>query len=799
MPSRKNRSSGGGSRRQNSDKASSSNSSGSAHPTLPARPPSGPRNSDRGNDRDRRNSHKNSSKGDNRQDSFRPPQSDFTFSMPAPGGGHKSFHDRASEFEASNAPPRHRNRDGPRNGGRDNWRPRGRGSFAGGRGGRPGWQRFNALERPMLTLDSSAPPISLRDSKDGVRYKTLDEISDDSELEMEMSDSDSDPGAEQSASKKKKEDPDANADAASDNPEEPAAKRTRPNEPPSDASTEANKNRVDSANMNSAEAKDAPPLPRWSNPNPYTAIPQPDNNHAKPKDLVKLIRKGRIEEDKSAQANELDELIFFEDSDAENNNTQAVPSSPGDGTWTNVSAPTTPTNDLGSRKRTANDVIKPAPRSKARDARGMAILNSLYGEWALAPGQKLFTPWLKPAESDLDITERLSQEVRDFHSYIEPRQSEEAVRQDLIDRLKAGIKRNYALADCEVCCFGSFMSGLYLPTSDMDLVLVSRRHFQGGPAQSRSKSFMYKFRAFLVNNQLSMPDSIQMILSAKVPIVKYVDRQTNLRVDVSFENLSGVDAIATFKQWRDQFPIMPKLVTLIKNFIAIRALNEPVNGGIGGFSVCCLVVSMLQLDPVIQNLNMATDEHIGELLMEFFNLYGNNFDYTKVAIQLNPPAYVPKTHVQSLVYKSTDRLSVIDPNNVSNDISGGSSRFSEIASCFAAAYLTMQERLEAAEKKTKNIKSLLEPILGGNYAHFDDQRQILEETYRNMTTRAMRNNGSSNGYSNGSRSGSSLPARPHPPPPPHKPPPPPPSQSQSRSWQGGRRGERKGDRRRDRR
>ncbi|KAL5606521.1 hypothetical protein BROUX41_002924 [Berkeleyomyces rouxiae] len=793
MPSRRNRSAAG-SRRQNADSGHAGDS------TLPARPPPRPR----GNDRDRRNGNRNPFKGSISQDSFRPPQGDFTFNMPAPGG-QKNFRNRAPEFAAADG-PRSRNRDGPRNGGRDSWRPRGRGGHGSGRGGRPSWQRFNASERPMLMLDSSAPPISLRDGKDGVRYRALDEITDNSELEMDMSEGDSDSDAECSAKKQKKENT-----LELGNDEEPAAKRVRATETLDGAAEKPNESSAQSVVAVVAPITKEVVPPRWSNPNPYTAIPQTDNNHAKPKDLVKLIRKGRIEEDKSMQARELDELIFFEDSDAEKD-TAAMPSSPADGTWTNVSAPTTPTGDLGSRKRTANDVIKPPPRSKARESRGMVTLNSLYGEWALAPGQRLLTPWLKPIEGNVSITERLSQEVRDFNQYIEPKQSEEAVRQDLIDRLKASIKRNYALADCEVCCFGSFMSGLYLPTSDMDLVLVSRRHFQGGPPQQRSKSFMYKFRAFLVNNQLSMPESIQMILNAKVPIVKYVDRQTNLRVDVSFENLGGVDAIATFKQWREEFPVMPKLVTLIKNFMAIRALNEPVNGGIGGFSICCLVVSMLQLHAPIQDRSMSTDEHIGELLMEFFNLYGNNFDYTKVAIQMNPPAYVPKTHVQSLVYKNTDRLSVIDPNNSANDISGGSSLFSEVSGCFSAAYTTMRARLEAAENGTKEVKSLLEPLLGGNYAHFDDQRQILEETYQNMGARAKRNGGPANGFSRGRNNNSSGPARPNQPPPPQHKPPPPPLPSQSRPWQGGsnsggggngggggRRGERKGDRRRDRR
>jgi non-canonical poly(A) RNA polymerase PAPD5/7 len=87
---------------------------------------------------------------------------------------------------------------------------------------------------------------------------------------------------------------------------------------------------------------------------------------------------------------------------------------------------------------------------------------------------------------------------------------------------------------------------------------------------------------------------------------------------------------------------MPILVTLIKHLLAMRGLNEPVNGGIGGFSVTCLVVSLLQNMPQVQSGSMIPEHHLGEILMEFLDLYGNQFNFETTAIQLNPPGYIPK-------------------------------------------------------------------------------------------------------------------------------------------------------------
>lgn len=156
------------------------------------------------------------------------------------------------------------------------------------------------------------------------------------------------------------------------------------------------------------------------------------------------------------------------------------------------------------------------------------------------------------------------------------------------------------------------------------------------------KNMIHKFAAFLRTYQLAQEGSIEPIMGAKVPLVKYVDKVTGLKVDISFENDSGLAAIKTFLDWKEQYPCVPILVTLIKQFLMMRGLNEPVNGGIGGFSTACLVVSLLQNMPQVQSGAMVPEHHLGEILMEFFELYGKEFNTVTTAISLNPPGYIPK-------------------------------------------------------------------------------------------------------------------------------------------------------------
>jgi len=240
-------------------------------------------------------------------------------------------------------------------------------------------------------------------------------------------------------------------------------------------------------------------------------------------------------------------------------------------------------------------------------------------------------------DADFD---RLHKEIMDFYDHFKATDFEDSVRCELVTQLRASVSRKYP--DAEIHPFGSFVAGLYLPTADMDIVLCSKRYLAGGPPVYNTKSILFKFREFLISEGLAKRGTIEVISKAKVPLVKYVDLKTGLRVDLSFENDTGLVANRTFKDWKAEHPAMPILVTLIKQFLSMRRLNEPVNGGIGGFTVTCLVMSLLQLMPQVRSGNMVPEHHLGEVLMEFLDLYGNEFNCLTTAIQLNPAGYIPK-------------------------------------------------------------------------------------------------------------------------------------------------------------
>lgn len=503
------------------------------------------------------------------------------------------------------------------------------------RSDRPRWKPPPHLsERQLLSADLVNVPeerlLSVADGKN--KFRSLDELSDDEELAMDIS-----PHSSDSESN------------------EPSAKRTK----------------TDDTDEAKAQA------PKWSNPDPYTALPCPEETTGKKRDVVKLIRKARVEESADGQnaSTTAEDFISFDttedegedgEDDEDDSTSDSGTSDSDDDTVTGIEAqpplppgpppplpkepppplpPADKSGPLGSRKRTIDDEIKPPDVGQFKQATTRAPKGGVQGAW-LPKAKEDPCPWTGEDHSDTkDVAFRLHKEVMDFYEYVRPRKFEQRIRDNLVDNLRKAMRRDGRnFASAQLFPFGSFMSGLYLPTADMDMVVCSSSFMRGGPPTYLSaKSWLYKFQKFLVAQQVAEPSTITVIAHARIPLVKFVDKLTGLKVDVSFENLGGVHAIDTFVKWKKEYPSMPILVTVVKHFLLMRGLNEPVNGGLGGFSVICLVVSMLQLMPQVQSRNMIPEHHLGEILLEFLDLYGRHFRYEVNAISLTgPPGYIRK-------------------------------------------------------------------------------------------------------------------------------------------------------------
>ena len=303
----------------------------------------------------------------------------------------------------------------------------------------------------------------------------------------------------------------------------------------------------------------------------------------------------------------------------------------------------------------------------------------------------------------------------------------------MIDEVEQAIKE-YSPRNMHVSvgCFGSFANSLHLPDADIDLVARSEEFRETGrKVFCQSKNKMYNLSRWLDECGLVKYGTMAVIWQAKVPIIKFVERRTNIRVDISFENETGFVANSTIRAWAEKYPEMPPLVATIKQFLAMRGLNEVFNGGLGGFTIVCLVVSMLQMlpKPTSNQETPRTPPIYGELFLRFLDLYGNRFDIKTTGIIMNPPGYFTKGVDRVRAKFNENRLTIIDPNRADNDISGGSREINQIINCFKMAHQELRLRVESFDKGQDVGGSLLLPILGGNYRPYVERQAEFRRLY----------------------------------------------------------------------
>ncbi|XP_013884273.1 non-canonical poly(A) RNA polymerase PAPD7 isoform X2 [Austrofundulus limnaeus] len=283
-----------------------------------------------------------------------------------------------------------------------------------------------------------------------------------------------------------------------------------------------------------------------------------------------------------------------------------------------------------------------------------------------------------------------------------PRPEEAAMRKEVVTRIKKIINELWPKADVQI--FGSFSTGLYLPTSDIDLVVFG--NWERPPLQELEQA--------LREHNMAEPDSIKVLDKATVPIIKLTDQETEVKVDICFNMNSGVKAASFIKDYLKEYPVLPYLIFVLKQFLLQRDLNEVFTGGISSYSLILMVISFLQLHPRIDA--RIPNQNLGMLLIEFFELYGRQFNYLKTAIRLtNGGAYVSKDEMMKAMTNGNrpSMLCIEDPLVPGNDVGRGSYGAIQVKQAFDYAYIVLSHAVSplARSYPNKDCESTLGRII----------------------------------------------------------------------------------------
>mmetsp|Transcript_91948 Transcript_91948/g.231189 ORF Transcript_91948/g.231189 Transcript_91948/m.231189 type:complete len:490 (-) Transcript_91948:113-1582(-) len=224
-------------------------------------------------------------------------------------------------------------------------------------------------------------------------------------------------------------------------------------------------------------------------------------------------------------------------------------------------------------------------------------------------------PWYVARPHLENVALRLHEELLDFDQFMKHTPEEIQARRDWV-RTIGGVCRNL-WPKSQIRIFGSFYTGLSLPNGDVD-VAVLNVPCRPGTAMKILADTM------LASGEISW---LEIIESAKVPVMKVRSRSCGLRADIVFNMQDGLQTSKFIRQSLKDFPQMRPLLVFIKYFLLQRGLNDTFTGGMGSYLLCNVVLHFLQRHPCMKDPRLYSATSLGHLLFDLLKYYGRDFRY----------------------------------------------------------------------------------------------------------------------------------------------------------------------------
>ena len=135
----------------------------------------------------------------------------------------------------------------------------------------------------------------------------------------------------------------------------------------------------------------------------------------------------------------------------------------------------------------------------------------------------------------------------------------------------------------KVTSFGSFQSGLNLTNGDIDLCL----QFNG----EKPKKVLKKIARMLSEDGM---DNVKLITTAKVPIVKFIDSQSKIPVDISINNSLAVHNTELLRRYSLMDLRVKPFIMSIKYWARNRGISDAAMGTFSSYAWTLIAINYLQ-------------------------------------------------------------------------------------------------------------------------------------------------------------------------------------------------------------
>jgi hypothetical protein len=262
--------------------------------------------------------------------------------------------------------------------------------------------------------------------------------------------------------------------------------------------------------------------------------------------------------------------------------------------------------------------------------------------------------------------------------------------------------------------YGSFMNGLCIESSDVDILI-------------RFKQFNLNCSENLINilceeiNKLSYFKIINKLPHAKIPIIKlefnledncpnlfYETNIKKINIDICFQNtillpnnfVPSLLIIDEIRKLVDYLPGSKYVIRTLKKLLKYKNLNNYYSGGLSSFSLFIMVFAFYKYKCIINKFEK--NENLGIFFYQFIDFY-SNFDFYSYGINYKnffPYFIINNNHFQNIPI-------IIDPIT-QNNIGSGTFKIENIKELFKDLKIYLDTKYNC-EEKDENI--LLEYII----------------------------------------------------------------------------------------
>ncbi|KEG04911.1 nucleotidyltransferase, putative [Plasmodium vinckei vinckei] len=261
-----------------------------------------------------------------------------------------------------------------------------------------------------------------------------------------------------------------------------------------------------------------------------------------------------------------------------------------------------------------------------------------------------------------------------FHYLLEwltPTKEEKLLKLKSLIKLEIIVKSIYP--NCKMEVFGSFVTGLSIPGSDIDVCFMNIE-------QSDLDTLTIIGYALI---KLNICRNMRIIKDAKVRILKYTDNESGVNVDICINQSSSRESTEFIKKKIKEYIYLRPLVILIKFFLSSRNLNETYTGGIGSFMLCCMVLHFLQIHPISFDTKTYNSTNLVSLIIEFLYFYNLEYALNDKCAVLRGLGHVMPRYLRTEYERNNNRLCIENPIDTSIDVGSNSYKIRYILHIFS--------------------------------------------------------------------------------------------------------------------